>query len=68
MKPILNYTTSEKEKIRDWKQSLPKNESRKFTLIFMENGKYSEDEYKLYCKILSDDKYSLIVCENVELN
>jgi hypothetical protein len=67
MKPELNLTYDEKVKIGEWKQSLPQRK-REFIYTFVENGKYSEDGYKLYSYIIkSDDKFSLIVSENVKL-
>lgn len=67
MKPELNLNYEEKRKIAKWKHSLPLNE-RKFIYVFIENGKLTDDGYKLYNYIIkTDDKFSLIVSENVEL-
>jgi hypothetical protein len=67
MRPELNLTYEEKVKIGEWKQSLPQK-NREFIYTFVENGKYSESGYKLYTYIIkTNDKFSLIVAENVEL-
>jgi hypothetical protein len=68
MKPKLNLTTEEKMKMFDWKRSLSIKE-RKFVYMFIENGNYSEDEYKLYNYVIqTDDGFSLTVSENVSIN
>ncbi len=67
MRPELNLTNEEKMKIGEWKHSLPQNQ-RKFIYAFIENGKYTDDGYKLYNYVIkTDDKFSLVVSENVEL-
>ena len=67
MKPVFNLNYDEKTIIAEWKSSLPQKE-RKFTHQFIENGKYTEDGYKLYnYQIITDDNLSLSVCENVQL-
>jgi hypothetical protein len=68
MKPELNYTNSEKEKIRNWKESLPKNSNRRFAYIFEENGKLDDEGYKLYnYHIRTDDKFKITIAENITL-
>jgi hypothetical protein len=68
MRAEFNYTIEERDSIRVWKEALPINEKRKFIYTFLENGKRDESGYKLYdYKIMSDDKYSLIVAKNVSL-
>lgn len=70
MTPELNYTYEEKLKIKEWKESLPPHAhgNRKFTYAFVENGKRNEDGYKLYNYVIkTDDKFLLVVSENVEL-
>ena len=68
MKPQLNLTNDEKTEIIEWKRSLPQNQ-RKFMYAFIENGKSTDDGYKLYNYVIkTDDKFSLVVSENVELS
>ncbi len=68
MNPELNYSLEEKEKIREWKNSLPVNNTRKFAYVFEENGKLCKEGYNL-CDFLikSNDKYKLVVSENISL-
>lgn len=67
MKPELNLNYEEKIKITEWKHSLPQNE-RKFIYAFIESGKFTDDGYKLYNYVIkTDDKFSLVVSEDVEL-
>jgi hypothetical protein len=67
MRPELNLTNKEKMKIGEWKHSLPQNQ-RKFIYAFIESGKFTDDGYKLYNYVIkTDDKFSLVVSENVEL-
>lgn len=68
MYPAFNLNYDEKIKIMEWKRSLPENNDRKFSYIFIENDQYSDDGYKLYNHIIkTDDNFSLNVAENVEL-
>lgn len=80
MKPQLNLNHEEKQRIAEWKASLPQKE-RKFIYAFVENGSRTEDGYKLYNYIIrtaphltgfhffdSPDEQSLVVAVNVELS
>jgi len=63
----LNLSNEEKEKILEWKKSLPNN-NRVFIYAFIENGKYSDRHYKLHKFVIkSDDAFILEVADNVEM-
>jgi uncharacterized protein YydD (DUF2326 family) len=67
MRPELNLTTDEKIKIIEWKHSLPQNQ-RKFIHTFIESGELTDDGYKLYNYVINtNDDFSLLVSENVQL-
>jgi hypothetical protein len=63
-----NYTNEEKDKIRDWKTSLPINPSRMFKYVLIENGKKDNEGYKLYdYYITSNLDETKKICENISL-
>ena len=62
MKPQFNFTSEEKLKIKTWKDSLPNRKNRTYSYLFVENGNYSQDDYKLYdFTIKSNDNFYLTV-------
>lgn len=67
MKPELNLTNEEKEKIIKWKQSLPEGE-RKYAYHFVENDIVENDKILYDYVISTDDNHHLIVSRNIELN
>ncbi len=69
MKPELNLTYEEKTKISVWKQSLHDNNERHFVYSFVESGKLSPDNCKLYnYHIRTSDGEHLVVATDIELS
>lgn len=70
MKPKLNLSNEEKIKIGEWKESLPPiDPERIFIHVFMPTGKLTPNGYLLYNYVIkTDDGFSKIISENIELN
>jgi hypothetical protein len=71
MKPELNLTNEEKEKIKTWKESLPKNPNRRFIYAFVEIGRFDNNgnwiEWAFAIKSIPEG-HKLKVANNVQLN